>query len=107
MPPEYEKYADTWHLKPRPMRAWARLAKTAGMKYMVMTTKHHEGFCLWDTKQTGYNAVQRGPQRDLVREYVAACREFGLRVGFYYSLMDWHHPDGARCAFDAKRGAVP
>ena len=70
------------------------------MKYMVMTTKHHEGFCLWDTKQTDYNAVQRGPGRDLVREYVEACREFGLGIGFYYSLMDWHHPDGARCAKD-------
>ena len=70
------------------------------MKYMVMTTKHHEGFCLWDTQQTDYNAVKRGPGRDLVREYVEACREFGLKIGFYYSLMDWHHPDGARCATD-------
>ncbi len=97
---EYEKLADTWTVKERPAREWVRLAKQAGMKYMVMTTKHHEGFCLWDTKQTDYNAVQRGPRRDLVREYVEACREFGLRVGFYYSLMDWHHPDGARCAKD-------
>ena len=70
------------------------------MKYMVLTTKHHEGFCLWDTKMTDFNAVRRGPRRDLVAEYVEACREFGLKVGFYYSLMDWHHPDGGRCAFD-------
>jgi alpha-L-fucosidase len=70
------------------------------MKYMVMTTKHHEGFCLWDTRQTDYNAARRGPGRDLVREYVEACREFGLKIGFYYSLMDWHHPDGARCVKD-------
>jgi alpha-L-fucosidase len=49
---------------------------------------------------TDYNAVKQGPGRDLVREYVEACREFGLKVGFYYSLMDWHHPDGARCAID-------
>lgn len=97
---EYEKLADTWKPKARPMREWARLAVDAGMKYMVMTTKHHEGFCLWDTAQTDYNAVRRGPRRDLVREYVEACREFGLKVGFYYSLMDWHHPDGARCAKD-------
>jgi alpha-L-fucosidase len=97
---EYEKLADTWKPKPRPMREWARLAVDAGMKYMVMTTKHHEGFCLWDTAETGYNAVRRGPGRDLVREYVDACREAGLKVGFYYSLMDWHHPDGARCAKD-------
>jgi alpha-L-fucosidase len=97
---EYEALADTWTPKERPARAWARLAAQAGMKYVVMTTKHHEGFCLWDTQQTDYNAVQRGPGRDLVREYVEACREFGLKIGFYYSLMDWRHPDGARCATD-------
>ena len=98
--PEYEKLAGTWKPKPRPMREWAKLAVDAGMRYMVMTTKHHEGFCLWDTAQTDYNAARRGPGRDLVREYVEACREFGLRIGLYYSLMDWHHPDGARCARD-------
>ncbi|MFA6110673.1 MAG: alpha-L-fucosidase [Candidatus Latescibacterota bacterium] len=98
--PEYEQLAATWKVKPRPAREWAKLASQAGMKYMVMTTKHHEGFCLWDTAMTDYNAVRRGPGRDLVREYVEACREFGLRIGFYYSLMDWHHPDGARCAKD-------
>jgi alpha-L-fucosidase len=97
---EYEKLADSWQVKDRPAREWAALAKQSGMKYMVMTTKHHEGFCLWDTQQTAYNAVKRGPKRDLVREYVEACREFGLKIGFYYSLMDWHHPDGARCAVD-------
>jgi len=99
---EYEQLADSWHPKPRPAREWARLAKKAGMKYMVMTTKHHEGFCLWDTEQTDYNAAHRGPGRDLVREYVEACREAGLKVGLYYSLMDWHHADGARCATDEK-----
>lgn len=81
-------------------RAWAKLAKQAGMKYMVMTTKHHEGFCNFDTKLTKYSAPNQGPGRDLVREYVDAARAEGLRVGFYYSLMDWHHPDGARCATD-------
>ena len=93
---EYEKLADTWKPKPGAPREWARLAKKAGMKYMVLTTKHHEGFCLWDTEQTDYNAVERGPGRDLVREYVDACREFGLKVGLYYSLGDWHHPDAAQ-----------
>jgi len=97
---EYEQLADTWHPAERPAREWARLAVRAGMKYMVMTTKHHEGFCLWNTRQTDYNAMKHGPGRDLVREFVEACREFGLRVGFYYSLMDWHHPDGANCARD-------
>jgi alpha-L-fucosidase len=95
---EYEKLASTWKVAPGFARQWARLAKSAGMKYMVLTTKHHEGFCLWDTQQTGYNAVKLGPGRDLVREYVEAARDEGLKVGLYYSLMDWHHPDGTRCA---------
>lgn len=95
---EYEKLAQPWKPKPNAARKWAKLAKEAGCRYMVMTTKHHEGFCLFDSKLTDYNAVQQGPGRDLVAEYVEACREQGLRVGFYYSLMDWHHPEGARCA---------
>ena len=65
-----------------------------------MTTKHHEGFCHWDTKLTDYCAPKQGPGRDLVREFVEAARAEGLRVGFYYSLMDWHHPDGAICKTD-------
>ena len=97
---EYEKLADTWHPKPNAARQWAKLAKQAGMRYMVMTTKHHEGFCLFNTKQTDYNAVKHGPGRDLVAEYVEAARAEGLRVGFYYSLMDWHHPDGVLCRTD-------
>lgn len=99
---EYEKLADTWKPKSDSIYEWAALAKEAGMKYMVMTTKHHEGFLLWDSKLSKYNAVRHGPHRDLVREYVDAARKFGLRVGFYYSLMDWHHPDGASCFYDKK-----
>ena len=76
---------------------WVRLAKSCGVKYMVLTSKHHEGFCNWDTKLTNYNAVNYGPKRDVIKEFVEAGRAEGLRVGFYYSLMDWHHPDGARC----------
>lgn len=97
---EYEKLAMQFCPKPHSAREWARLAKNAGMKYMVMTTKHHEGFCLWNTEQTNYNAVKTACGRDLVAEHVDACREFGLKIGFYYSLMDWHHPDGARAAHD-------
>ncbi|MEI6512122.1 MAG: alpha-L-fucosidase [bacterium] len=94
---EYEKLADTWNPKPNAARQWAKTAKQAGMRYMVMTTKHHEGYFLWDTKMTDYNSVKRSPGRDLVAEYVEAARAEGLKVGFYYSLMDWHHPDGAMC----------
>jgi len=98
--PQYEILAKNFHPKPNAARDWARLAKAAGQKYMVMTTKHHEGFCNFDTKLTDYNAAKQGPGRDLVREYVEAARAEGLRVGFYYSLMDWHHPDGAICKTD-------
>ena len=97
---QYERLARHFTPKPGAARDWARLARRAGQKYMVLTTKHHEGFCLWDTKLTDYNAMRQGPGRDLVREFVEAARAEGLRVGFYYSLMDWHHPDGAICAHD-------
>ena len=97
---EYMQFPKQFKPKPNAPRDFARLAKAAGQKYMVMTTKHHEGFCNWDTKLTNYCAPKQGPGRDLVREYVEAARAEGLRVGFYYSLMDWHHPDGARCATD-------
>lgn len=97
---EYEQLAKRFQPKPNAARAWAKLAKETGQKYMVMTSKHHEGFCNFDTKLTNYCAPKQGPGRDLVREYVEAARAEGLRIGFYYSLMDWHHPDGARCAKD-------
>ncbi|MBV9924222.1 MAG: alpha-L-fucosidase [Acidobacteria bacterium] len=97
---EYARIAREFRPRPNAAREWAQLAKRAGQRYMVMTTKHHEGFCLFDTKTTDFCAPRQGPGRDLVREYVEAARAEGLRVGFYYSLMDWHHPDGARCERD-------
>ncbi|MCE5325705.1 MAG: alpha-L-fucosidase [Planctomycetaceae bacterium] len=81
-------------------RAWARTAKAAGMKYIVFTTKHHEGFVLWDTKLTEFNSINMGPRFDMVAEYVKACREEGLKVGFYYSLWDHNYPDGLACRHD-------
>lgn len=97
---EYEELAEQFNPKAGAPREWAELAVKAGMKYMVMTTRHHEGFSLWNSKVNPYNSVNYGPKRDIVREFVDACREFGLKIGFYSSLMDWHHPDGWRCAFD-------
>jgi alpha-L-fucosidase len=98
--PQYELLAKHFVPKPHAARDWARLARQAGQKYMVMTTKHHEGFCNFETKLTDYCAPEQACGRDLVGEFVEAARAEGLRVGFYYSLMDWHHPDGARCATD-------
>lgn len=74
-------------------KEWARQAKAAGMKYAVMTAKHHEGFCMWDTQYTDYKCTNTPAGRDLIREYVDAFRAEGLHIGFYYSLIDWHHPD--------------
>ncbi len=75
---------------------WAATAKAAGMKYVVLTTKHHDGFCLWDTKQTDFNIVRSPFARDVVKELSAAVRKAGLRFGTYYSTCDWHHPDFPR-----------
>jgi alpha-L-fucosidase len=74
-------------------RDWARQAKAAGMRYAVLTAKHHDGFCLFDSQYTDYKATNTPAGRDLVREFTDAFRAEGLRVGFYYSLLDWHHPD--------------
>lgn len=74
-------------------REWMRLAREAGMRYAVLTTKHHDGFALWPTKLTDFSIAQTSYDGDLVGEYVEAARAEGLRVGFYYSLSDWHHPD--------------
>lgn len=97
---EYQLLAKQFNPKPHAARAWAKLAKQAGMKYMVMTTKHHEGFCHFNTALTDYCAPKQAAGRDLVAEFVEAAQAEGLRHGFYYSLMDWHHPDGARCKTD-------
>ena len=102
---EYEKLAESFRPREGAPREWAKLAKAAGMRYMVMTTRHHEGFSLWDSKANPYNSLNYGPKRDIVREFVDACREFDLGIGFYSSLMDWHHPDGWRCAFDTQARA--
>ena len=90
---EYQKYFQQFNPDHFDPHKWARAAKAAGMKYAVLTTKHHEGFCLFDSKYTDYKATNTKAGRDLVKEYVQAFREEGLKVGFYYSLLDWHHPD--------------
>ncbi len=72
---------------------WAQRALDAGMKYVVLTSKHHEGFCLWDSAYTDYKVTNTPYGKDLIAPYVEAFRSRGLKVGFYYSLLDWHHPD--------------
>lgn len=90
---QYQKYFENFNPDLYDPKAWARMAKNAGMKYVVLTAKHHEGFCLWDSKYTDYKSTNTPVKKDLIREYVDAFRAEGLKVGFYYSLIDWHHPD--------------
>ena len=74
-------------------KKWARLAKQAGMKYAVLTAKHHDGFCLFDSALTDWKVTNTPYGKDIVREYLDAFRAEGIKVGLYYSLLDWHHPD--------------
>ncbi len=97
---EYEPLADIFNPKADWAIKLAKLAKKAGMRYMVLTCRHCDGYCLWDTKLTDYNCVARGSGRDLFGEFVQACRAEGLRVGVYYALTDMRHPDGVNCQRD-------
>lgn len=90
---DYQKYFDNFNPDLYNPREWAKMAKAAGMKYAVITTKHHEGFCLFDSKFTDYKAPNTAAGKDLLKEWVEAFRAEGLKIGFYYSLIDWHHPD--------------
>ena len=90
---QYQKYFEAFDPDLYNPREWAKMARAAGMKYVVLTSKHHEGFCLWDSKYTDYKATNTPIGRDLFKEYVEAFRAEGLKIGFYYSLIDWHHPD--------------
>lgn len=89
---EYERYAEVFEPDRFDARAIARAAKAAGMRYAVLTAKHHEGFALWHSAASDYNAM-RWCGRDLVAEFVEAVRAEGLKVGLYFSVIDWHHED--------------
>ncbi|HHU97144.1 MAG TPA: alpha-L-fucosidase [Petrimonas sp.] len=88
----YQKYFELFDPDLFDPAEWAAKAKAAGMKYAVITSKHHEGFCLFDSKYTDYKATNTPYGKDIIKEWVDAFRAEGLKVGFYYSLIDWHHP---------------
>ncbi len=92
-PADYERYAEVFEADRYDPKRWAQLAADAGMKYVVLTTKHHDGFCLWDSSLTDYKSTNTPFGRDAVREFADAVRAAGLKVGFYHSVIDWHHPD--------------
>lgn len=89
----YQKYFNHFNPDLYNPKEWAKKAKLAGMKYAVITAKHHDGFCLFNSKFTDYNATKTPYGKDLIKEWVEAFRAEGLGIGFYYSLIDWHHPD--------------
>ena len=89
---QYQRYFDFFNPDLYDPNEWAKEAKAAGMKYAVLTTKHHDGFCLFDSKHTEYKSTNTPAGRDLVKEYVDAFRAEGLKIGFYYSVIDWYHP---------------
>ncbi|MCL5098769.1 MAG: alpha-L-fucosidase [Candidatus Omnitrophica bacterium] len=91
---DYERYADQFNPVNFNAEKWVQVAKNAGMKYIVITSKHHDGFCMFDTKLTDYCITKATPfKRDPMKELAAACKKAGIRLCFYHSIMDWHHPD--------------
>jgi len=91
---DYEKFAAQFNPARFNAGEWVRTAKQAGMRYIVITSKHHDGFCMYDTKLTDWSITRATPfKRDPLKELADECRKQGIRLGFYYSIMDWHHPD--------------
>src|SRR5438552_1745720 len=88
----YEKLVGQFNPVKFDARQWVKIARDAGMKYIVITSKHHDGFCMFDTKQTDYNIMSTPFHRDPMKELADACKEAGIKLSFYHSIMDWHHP---------------
>jgi len=101
---EYERYATQFNPVKFNADEWVQIAKNAGMKYIVITSKHHDGFCLWDSHVSDYDIIDRTPFKlDVLHELAVACREQGIKLCFYHSIMDWHHPDARGEKFPAYR----
>lgn len=90
---EYEKLTEHFTIRDYDPDKWLDLMEMAGMEYVVVTAKHHDGFCMWDTDETDYKVTKTPCGRDVIRELADACRRRGIHLGFYYSIPDWHHPN--------------
>jgi alpha-L-fucosidase len=94
---EYEPLAQQFNPVKFNADEFVRIAKNAGMKYIVITSKHHDGFCLWDSEVTDYDIIDATPfNRDILKELSKSCKKQGIKLCFYHSIMDWHHPDAQR-----------
>ncbi len=101
---EYEEYVKQFNPEDFDANKWVRIAKNAGMKYIVITSKHHDGFCLWDSDVTEYDIIDFAPfKRDILKELSEVCEKEGIRLCFYHSIMDWHHPDATGENFEKYR----
>lgn len=89
----YDQFLDEFNPKKFDAKEWVKMARDAGMKYIVITSKHHDGFSLFDSQYSDFDVMATPFKRDILAELAKACREEGIRLGFYYSIMDWHHPD--------------
>ncbi|MBL8695292.1 MAG: alpha-L-fucosidase [Planctomycetes bacterium] len=89
----YEQFRNDFNPVKFDAERWVQIAKSAGMKYITITSKHHDGFCLFDSKFTDYDVMSTPFRRDILKELAEACRKHGIRLCFYHSIMDWHHPD--------------
>ena len=89
----YDKFVGQFNPVKFNAQEWVRMAKDAGMKYIVITSKHHDGFCLFDSRHTDYDIMSTPFQRDILAELARACNDAGLKMCWYHSIMDWHHPD--------------
>ncbi len=91
---DYEQFARQFNPQKFDANEWARIAKDAGVKYIVITSKHHDGFALWDSRVSEYDVVDYSPfKRDILKELTTACKAAGIKMCFYHSIMDWHQPD--------------
>ena len=97
---EYEKYATMFNPEKFDAKEWVKIAKDAGMKYIVITSKHHDGFALWDSKISSYNIVNATPYgKDVLKQLSQECKNAGVKFGVYYSIMDWHHLNAQRYSY--------
>ncbi|HMQ47867.1 MAG TPA: alpha-L-fucosidase [Saprospiraceae bacterium] len=106
--PDYEPYTQQFNPLDFNAAEWVSIAKDAGMKYLVITSKHHDGFCLWDSQISDYDVMDASPfKRDILKELRDACEDAGIRFCFYHSIMDWHHPDAQGKDFGNPNPAGP